>query len=153
MLDDRTRTVLQQTARRLSRSFLQYIDDAVPWTTEDEAPALQLLHRQAAEERDGIARLLTFLQRHHAVPPYLGSFPTSFTTANFVSFDYLRPKLLQHARADVTYLENDLCQIHDSEAREVLKDLLALRIRQAKEVEQVTPGTAAHAPAIPAPAH
>jgi hypothetical protein len=153
MLDDRTRSVLQQTAKRLSRSFLQYIDDAVPWTTDEEGPALDLLHRQAAEERDGISRLLVFLQRHHATPPYLGSFPASFTTSNFVSFDYLRPRLLQHARADVTYLENDLCQIHDADARELLKDLLALKIHQAKDAEQFSSGTPAHAPAIPAPAH
>jgi rubrerythrin len=148
MLDDLTRTVLQQTARRLSRSFLQYIDDAVPWTTDDKESSVELIHKIATEERDGIARLLTFLQRHHARPGYLGSFPASFTSANFVTLDYLRPLLAKNAQAEVEQLEKALSQVNDPEVRQLLKDLLALKSRHAKELNELTSTTQAHAPAI-----
>ena len=153
MLDDRTRVVLQDTARRLTRSFLQYVDEAVPWTTDQEEPALGMVKRLAFEERDGIGKLLNFLQRQHATPPYLGSFPASFTSMNFVTFDFIRPLLSQHARTEVMHLENDLCQIENPRARELLKDLLALKIRHMKELEQFTPTAQSHAPGIPAATH
>ena len=81
------------------------------------------MSKLAAGERDAIARLLTFLQRHHAAPPYLGSFPTSFTTANFVTLDYLRPLLVKQARTEVAHLQEDLSHVHDPEARDLVQSL------------------------------
>src|SRR5439155_21841974 len=97
------------------------------------------LDKLAAEERDAVARLLLFLQRHHAMPAYLGSFPLSFTTVNFVTLEYLRPLLAQHARQEVAHLEEDLRQAIDPAARELRKDLLALKKRHLSELESFKP--------------
>ena len=61
MLDDQTRIVLQATARRLTRSFLQYTDESVPWTTPEEEPGVERAHSLHGCSRH---RLL-----HAALPP------------------------------------------------------------------------------------
>jgi hypothetical protein len=134
MLDAHSRDVLQEVVRREGRSLLQYVAEAFPWTpTEDEAE-IERLKQMAGEQSEAIARLMRFLQRQHAPVPYLGAFPTSFTSVNFVTLAYLRPILLKHAEHEIPLLERDLAQVADTVARALLTDLLALKKRHRDEL-------------------
>jgi hypothetical protein len=152
MLDDRTRIVLQQTARRFSRSLLQYAQDALPWANNSDKPALELLNKLATEEREALSKLFLFLHKHHAIPGYIGAFPSSFTTLNFVTVEYLRPLIAQQSKAEIARLEADVAQVTDPDARSLLKDLLGIKKRQLSELENFKSQATVHAPAI-APAH
>ncbi len=153
MLDERTRSVMQQTARRLARSFLQYVREAGTWATSEDEPAVEHLRQLADEERDAIAKLMVFLQRQHATPPYLGSFPSSFTTVNFVTLDYLRPLLIKHTRAEIGRLEEDLRLVSDLTATSLLKELLSLKKRHLEELEHLKQTANAHAAPATAASH
>src|SRR5947208_2624977 len=114
MLDARTQTRLQAILRRESRSFLQYISDAFPWTTREEKNALAQLQTLIAEERSATAAFAKFLVRQRIPVPYLGSYPVAFTNLNFVSLDHLLPMLAAAERRSITELESDRASFTDA---------------------------------------
>src|SRR4051812_9824155 len=98
MTDFQTLAFLQEVVRRESRSLLQYLRDAYPYAPGAEQAALSQLRQIADEEREATANLGSYLERRRHTVPYLGSFPASFTTMNFVSVDYLFPLLVTEAK-------------------------------------------------------
>ena len=92
------------------REVLEYVEgepvgDAFPWTTSRGEQTLQTLRRLITEEGRAIAALGQYLVRCHLSPPYLGNYPSSFTTINFLSLDYILPRLVEHERQSLAELE------------------------------------------------
>ena len=100
-MDAETCTILQNAMRAESKSFLQYVSDAFPWTTPDELAALAKLQSLIAEEKEGAGAIAEFLTQNKQPLPYLGSYRMSFTTMNFVSLEHL----LRALRGQVTRSE------------------------------------------------
>jgi hypothetical protein len=135
MIDARSATVLQQILRRESRSFLQYVGEAFPWTTANERGALDKLRRLLQEEGRALAVLGQFLLRQRYELPYLGTYPDAFTSMNFVSLDHLLPLLVDRQREGIAELERDLRSLHGSEARGHPERLLELKRRHLSDLE------------------
>jgi hypothetical protein len=145
VIDPRTHAILEDIVRREGRSLLQYVADSFPWTATDEQGALEQLRRMIEAERQATTDLVRFLVRRKFTPPYLGAYPARFTTINFVSLEYLLPRLAQEQRRDIRALEDDLVEVHDVEVREQVKKLLELKRRHLQTLEQLA---VAHSAAV-----
>jgi hypothetical protein len=126
-MDAQTQTTLQEILRRESRSVLSYVGDAYPWTTARGDAALTKLRHLVAEERAAVAGLGRLLTRHRLPMVYLGSYPTSFTTINFLALDYLLPRLIAFEGQSIADLERDLTRLSDAEARAEVGRLIEVK--------------------------
>lgn len=130
-----TYATLRDVMRQESRSLLQYVADSYPWTTWERQDALRRLQNFIAEERAGAAAIGQYLLDHHLAPPYLGAFPTDFTTINYVSLDHLLPLLAEAQRSAIARLEADLRVIDDAGARALVLGILETKRRHLAALE------------------
>jgi hypothetical protein len=138
--------LLETVIRREGRSLLQYLSEAYPWTRTAGDPTPDKVRALAREERDALAGLTKLLARRRHVVPYLGAFPMAFTTMNFVSLDYLLPRLVEDSRRALDALQRDRAALTDAEGRAELDKLLELKRRHHKALEALAtaPTAAAH---------
>lgn len=135
MLDAKSQTRLQEILRRESRSFLQYVSDAFPWTSPEERAVLGQLQTLIEEERSAMAAFAKFLVRHRIPVPHLGPYPVAFTTLNFVSLDHLLPMLADAERRGIADLENDRAGFTDADCRHEIDKLLEMKRQHMKTLE------------------
>ena len=153
MIDATDQALLQEVLRREERSELMYVREAYPWTAARGHTALEALQRLIREERDALTALGRWMTRRHVPLPYLGVFPTGFTTINFLALDYLLPRLRDRQREAVAWLERDAHAVTDPEARAQLDVLLALKRRHLATLESLaSTGAPPAEPAASAPA-
>ncbi|MFO0969509.1 MAG: hypothetical protein U0793_28460 [Gemmataceae bacterium] len=158
MMDAATQALVQDLIRQEGRSMLQYVVESFPWTTRDNEPLLLDLRQMADEERRAAEGLAKLLLRHHARPPFLGAYPMSFTTINFVALDHLLPRLIRFQKDRVADLEASEKRILQEDARMEVRSVLDLARRQLTRLERLAAGETGHAdethaPAGPALAH
>ena len=139
MLDAQTQALLQDIVRRQSRSLLQYVSEAFPWTTPEEQGALEVIRGLIVEEQALAASVAKFLQRAQVGVPYTGSYPKAFTTINYVSLDYLLPLLIKQERASLEVLEREAEQIGNAEARALVDQIVAVQRRHVTTLEGLAP--------------
>ena len=135
MIDAQTRDLLQDIVRRESRSVLTYVGDAYPWTTARDSRAVDALRKLIAAEAGAVAELGRFLFRRHMPVVSLGSYPSSYTSMNFVALEYLLPRLIDYERRSTAQLERDLAAVRDPEARAEVEKLLAVKRRNLPDLE------------------
>jgi hypothetical protein len=135
VIDPQSQALLQQTFRRESLSMLRYVGEAFPWTTADGGPALQRVRDIEAEDREATASLGRFLFRRHIAPSYTGSYPSNFTTINFLALGYLLPRIIDGQRKALADLERDTAAVTDADARAELEKLLAVKREHLAELE------------------
>ncbi len=135
MIDAATQAVLQDIVRRESRSLLQYVRDAFPWTSAREQEALAQLQTLIEEELKSTAELSHFLTRHRSGPPYLGPYPMSFANINYVSLDHLLPLLVENERRAIADRERDLSRITDPAASAQVERIISMKQRHLKALE------------------
>jgi hypothetical protein len=128
---------LQAILRRESRSLLQYIAEAYPWTSAGGEPAIATLREMIRAEAAALTALGQFLVRRRIPLPYLGAFPGSFTTCNFIALEHLLPRLVEVQRRLVAELEADLPRITDAGARAQVGQLLAVKRKTLSALEQM----------------
>src|SRR5262245_1829171 len=104
-MDAQTLSILQDIVGRESRSALQYVHDAYPWTNTSGDQALQSLQELIARERDALIGLTRFFQRRRLPLPVSVSYPTDFTTMNFLALAHLLPILADAEQKLITALE------------------------------------------------
>lgn len=138
MMDLPSQAVLQNVFRRASRSLMQYVQEAFPWVSDEERGVLAQVEELIAEERHAIARLADFLRRQRIPLPYVGSYPSHFTTINYVALDRLLPMLADHQRVAVKELERDLAHTTDPEARAEVESLLTMSRRHQGELDRLS---------------
>jgi hypothetical protein len=127
MMDPQTTARLHDLVRRESLSVLMYVDEAYPWTTARDSAALPKLKGLIAEEKKALTALGRFLVRRRVPLAALGSFPTGFTTINFLALEHLIPRLVDQERRSIADLEGDLKAIADADARARVEQLLAVK--------------------------
>jgi hypothetical protein len=137
---------LEAAIRREGRSLLQYVSEAYPWAKSAGDTTPDKVRDLAREERDALGTLTKFLARRRHTVPYLGAFPMAFTTMNFVSLDYLLPRLVESARQSIAALERDRAALTDADAKPELDRLIELKRNHLKALEALTtaPAAAAH---------
>lgn len=139
MIDAHSQALLQDILRRESRSVLLYVDEAYPWTTATEQKSLADLRQLIAAERQALTSLGRFLLRQRIPLPFLSSFPSDFTTINFLAFDYVLPRLIDYERRSIAELERDLSALKDPAAHAEVEKLLALKRRHLPQLETLIP--------------
>lgn len=127
VIDSRTRLLLQQTFRRESLSLLRYIGEAFPWTVAAGHPALARVAEIVAEDRAATESFGRFLFRRRIPPSFSGAYPSGFTTLNFLSLEYLLPRLVDTQRQALADLESDVGAVTDADAKAELEKLLAVK--------------------------
>jgi hypothetical protein len=137
MIDARTATILQGVVRREGRSLLQYVHDSFPWTQTGNQEMLTKIQALVEEERAATAALARFLIEQRFPPPYLGAYPTGFTTINYVSLESLLPRLLDFQKEAVAALQRDLAEVTDADARKQLLGLLEMKQRHLETLESL----------------
>ena len=143
MIDRHTYLLLQDVIRREGRSFLQYAGESFPWSTSRDGAALDAIRKLIQEEQDGTAVLSRYLHKNHLTPPYLGAYPSYFTSYNYLSLDRLVPLLIDHQKSHIAALEDDLSGIPDGEARKQVQQLVEMKKRHLKELEALARPAAA----------
>jgi hypothetical protein len=121
--------LLQELVRKEGRSLLQYVTESFPWTTRKTRHILPVLVEMAKEEQDGAAALVRLLLKNRLRPPYLGAYPMSFTTINYMSLEFLLPYLIDFETRRIAELEKDLAAPFDDETRQLLQSLLEMKRR------------------------
>ena len=130
--------LLEGIIRREACSFLQYVREAFPWATAGKEDTVAQVLRFATREKEAVARIAQWLLRRHRGLPPTPSFPMEFTDSNFVSIDYLLPRLLDAQRESVAALEADLARLTDVPARELVQQLLTLKREHLQALETLT---------------
>ncbi len=134
MLPRKTVAALERLLVTLYRSLPMYLTDAVPWTGQGDARAVEVLRYIVADQKGSCARLAHYLQSHH-VPLNTGHYPMSFTDTNDLSLGFLVTLLADSQRADIATIER---LIHD-----VTSDPQALAL-----AEEALGGARAHLEAL-----
>jgi hypothetical protein len=137
-MDVATLTLLQEQVRKEGRSLLQYVSESFPWTTHKNHQVLPILFNMAKEEQEGAAAIVKWLLKNRARPPYLGAYPMSFTTINYMSLDFLLPYLIDFEKRRCAELEQDLAFISDDEAKHLLHTLLEMKQRHLATLTGLT---------------
>ena len=125
-----TSTILQDVVRRESRSLLLYIGDSFPWTANDHAPDLVTMRKLVTREVNAISTVGKYLVRQRITPPPYGSYPSSFTSCNFIDLAFLLPRLMAAQDISIAALSADIDRVHEPDAK---KQLVALH-----DVKQMT---------------
>jgi hypothetical protein len=129
---------LQLIARQIirdGRSLLRYVGEAYPYAPHKAEPAVQRLQALAAEQGAAVGRLVRFQQRHHATPPVLGSYPSDFTTTNFIALVHLLPALQKDEQKGIAELERSLATLPAGEVHDLLADYLQAKRRALAELD------------------
>jgi hypothetical protein len=137
MIDARTQALLQDLVRRASRSMLQYVGEAYPWTPDTNTDLLHKVRAVIDEEEAAVEGLAGFLRKKRIPIGYLGSYPQNFTILNFISLDYLMPRLLDWQRKWASVLEKDFASIVDAEANAEVSKLVAIARRHLDELQKL----------------
>ena len=139
MFDTQTQALLQEIFRREGQSFLLYIHDSFPWTTSVGEPARERVQRLISSERAAVTALGRYLLRHKVPVPFVGSFPMSFTSWNYLSLEHLLPKLVAAQKRLLADLERDLASVPDAGAKAELTKLTELKRLHLGELGALLP--------------
>src|SRR5262249_15898382 len=91
----------------------------------------------AADEQDELSGLVSYMTKNRITPPYLGAFPTAFTSMNFTSIDFLLPVLIQAEHNGIKALEADTARLTDLDARGEVAALLDKKKRHLDELSRL----------------
>ena len=86
------------------RSLPMYLTDAVPYISQGDQRAVEVLRFIVADQKSTAARVAHYLQSHH-VPLNMGHYPMSFTGMHDVAISFLVSQLIDCQRQDITTLE------------------------------------------------
>jgi hypothetical protein len=104
MLPRKVATALERLLITLYRSLPMYLTDAVPWTGQGDARAVEVLRYVVADQKASCARLAGYLQSHH-VPLDTGHFPMNFTGMHDLAISFLVSQLVEGQRQDIATIE------------------------------------------------
>src|SRR5262245_66178841 len=90
-------------------------------------------------EREGAAALSRFLQKNRLTPPYLGAYPSYFTSYNYLALERVVALLVEHQKSDIAALEDDLAGIHDAECRKQVQQLVETKKSHLKQLDSLPP--------------
>lgn len=129
--------LIQDVLRRESRSILQYVGDAYPWTDAAHEQELGQLRALIQEEQEALAGLARLLQRHHVPPLPSGMYPVGFTTLNFVSLDHILKLLGAYEEQSIADLRAAVAEARHHETQQQLESFIALKQRHLETLREM----------------
>ena len=94
----------------LCRSLPMYLEDAKPWTCQDDQPAERALANLVADARTFSLRVADAILDLRG-QPNAGRFPSSFTAIHDLSLSFLMPRVVQSQRDDVATIEQCVAEL------------------------------------------
>ena len=137
-MDAGSLTLIHRLISMGSSSLLQYVSESFPWSADPTHIALARVVTIAHSERDAVTRLTRLLQKKHLSLPPFGSYPSHFTTMNFVSLDYLLPKLIAEHEKETSEIEARLHLSDDEEIRKLAQGYLDLKRGHLQTLKDLT---------------
>jgi hypothetical protein len=134
-MDPQTYSLIADIIRRERRSLLQYVGESYPKITPHQQDVLAQIQKMIDEELQGVADLMRLLHRRYQPPPYVGSYPASFTSLSFVSLDYLIPLLATYEQGDLEHLEREIGVIADPEVDELVQNMIETKRRHLETLQ------------------
>ena len=138
-MDTQTYSLIADIIRRESRSLLQYVGESYPTVTPDQEDTWSQIRKMIDEQLQGVADLMRLLQRRHQPPPYVGSYPASFTSLSFVTLDHLIRLLVTHEGEDLRRLEQEIGVVADPEADELVQNIIETKRRHLETLRLLAP--------------
>jgi hypothetical protein len=126
-MDAGSLSLLYRLASMGAYSLLQYVGQSYPWSGDKSLLMRTKILAMAGEERDSAAQLVRILQKKHVPLRVKGGFPSHYTSGNFVSIDYLLPKLIAEHVKEVAEIERELPKVADEEARVLAQAYLDMK--------------------------
>jgi hypothetical protein len=137
-MDAGSLTLIHRLIAMGSSSLLQYVSESFPWSADPARVALARIMTIAHSERDAVTRLTRLLQKKHLSLPPFGSYPSHFTTMNFVSLDYLLPRLIAEHEKETAEIEMTLHLSDDEEMRKLAQGYLDLKRGHLQTLKDLT---------------
>ena len=137
MIDAASVALIEEQIARDGRSLLQYVGEADPYTPAPAEGARRRLTALARENQEAVGQLMRFLHRAHVTPPLLGTYPTNFTTINFVSLAHVLPALRKDQERGIAQLERGIAALPESDGRHLLWQYLEMKRRHLRELEAI----------------
>jgi hypothetical protein len=125
-----------------SGSLLQYVSESSPYSADPARVAVEAVRTIAREERDETARLTRLLQKMRLRPPKGGSYPSHFTTMNFVTLEYLLPKLIAEHEKEIAQIAAQASPL-DDEAGRIAQAYLDMKRRHLQTLQKLATPIAA----------
>lgn len=118
-------------------SLLQYVSESSPFTTTDTREAFTQILALAEEERDAVSKLTRWLQKKHLRLIIGGSYPAHFTQLNFITIDYLVPRLIEDDARHQAEIERTLTAVTDEEVRTLIQAYLEMKRRHLHTLQDL----------------
>jgi hypothetical protein len=138
-MDAGSLTLIHRLIAMGSSSLLQYVSESFPWSADPAHAALARVLTIAHSEHDAVTRLTRLLQKKYLPVPALGSYPSHFTTMNFVSLEYLLPKLIAEHAKETAEIEAKLQLTDDEEIRKLAHAYLDMKRGHLQTLKELTP--------------
>jgi hypothetical protein len=145
-MDSPTTAQLQELVRRESLSLLSYVGDAFPWTARRGDSVLAQLRQIVAEHNRAVFLLRQLLTRRRVTPAYVGSFPSSFTSINFLAFSHVLPRLIESEGKSMALLDAEAQRVTDPEVQAALGQFLTGKRDRLARLQALAPAPPASAP-------
>jgi hypothetical protein len=100
-------TLLHDIYRSEALSFLQYVRQTSPYTSEADKPLLERLRELANAELKEVESLGTYMDKARYTVPHTGAFPSVYSNYNFVNVRKLVPLLVDDHKRGLAKLEAD----------------------------------------------
>jgi hypothetical protein len=136
VIDRPTYLRLQEIIRREGRSLLQYSGESFPWTSVSDRDVVAKVQQLTDEERETLAVLARYLAKNRLAPPYLGAYPSYFTSYNFLALHRLLPLLIEHQKRGVEELQRDAAALN-GETRQQVEPILEMKKRHLQTLEDL----------------
>jgi hypothetical protein len=117
--------LLNDLLNRLSRSWLQYIGEAWPWASTEDASRLETFQGLVRRQHFAAERIADLLTDRHAVFSQ-GSYPFDGSLVNYVTLDFVRPRIVvdEHAILAALKAAGEALQ-DDAEALRLIEQITA----------------------------
>lgn len=125
---------LNDLLNRLSRSWLQYVGESWPWASTENADRLEVLQGLVRRQQFAAERIADLLTDRGAVIS-LENYPFDGSAVNYVTVDYVKPRLIQDEESIVRELKAAVDALaQDADALRVLEQVTADEEQTLKEL-------------------
>ncbi len=126
----------------LYRSLPVYLTYASPWTTREDAKAVETLRHIVDDQQQMSNRLAQHITEHYG-PVEMGEYPLDFPDTHDLAFDFLIGKLLAGQQASVVGIERCVAEITDDrEALALAEEALGSARGHLETLEELAAATA-----------
>ena len=120
-----TTAILTELLNRLSRSWLQYIGEAWPWASSESGDRLEAFRALVRRQQFAAERIASLLTERNAVIS-IRTYPFDGTTVNYVTLDFVKPRLIADEQAIVAELKAAAISLDgDAEALRLVEQVTA----------------------------